>query len=147
KSEAGIQTIAPLAPTALLGQWPLVSFCFSRFIEGCTTLPSLLGWLISGGILILYGVFALALGFRQRFLSPPQLPQIPTIMILKVWGGSLIMPAWIEELLFRCLLIPHPQEGVAGLTLFLWATFSLSLFLIYHPIKRALFLRQGTPLF
>jgi len=140
--------ITPLAPTELLGRWPLISFSFSRLVEATTTWPTRIGWLLSGGILVAYGLIAWFWGMQTRFLSPPHLSSSVTPSIqLRLWVSSLFMPALVEELLFRCLIIPHPQEGVWGVTLLLWSGFSLMLFVLYHPLNARTLYKAGYPTF
>jgi len=139
--------ISPLAPTELLGQWPLLSFSFSRLVEATTTWPTLRGWLVSGLILGGYGLITLAGGKKVGFLSPLRFSAYSQSVQLRIWVGSLIMPALVEELLFRCLLIPHPQEGVWWVTVLLWSGFSLILFVLYHPLNARTFYKAGNPTF
>lgn len=140
--------IEPLAPTELLGRWPLISFSFSRLVEATTTWPTRIGWLLSGGILIAYALIAWFWGMQTRFLAPPHLSSSVALSAqLKVWVSSLFMPAFVEELLFRCLIIPHPQEGVWGVTLLLWSSFSLMLFVLYHPLNARTLYKAGYPTF
>ncbi|WP_299412293.1 CPBP family glutamic-type intramembrane protease [Acaryochloris sp. IP29b_bin.148] len=139
--------ISPLAPTELFGQWPLLSFSFSRLVEATTTLPTPRGWLVSGLILGGYGLIALGWGTQVGFLSSPQFSAYSRSVQLRVWIGSLIMPALVEELLFRSLLIPHPQEGVWEVTVLLWSGLSLMLFVLYHPLNARTFYKAGDPTF
>ncbi len=139
--------ISPLAPTELFGQWPIVSFSFSRLVEATSTLPTLMGWLVSGLLLGGYGLIALTWGKKTGFLSPPQRSAYPRSFQIQIWVGTLAMPALVEELLFRCLLIPHPQEGVWWLTVLLWSGFSLMLFVLYHPLNARTFYKAGDPTF
>lgn len=140
--------ISPLAPTELFGQWPIISFSFSRLVEATTTVPTYTGWLASGLILGGYGLIALVWGLKTGFLSLPYSSSTPShSMQIRVWLSSLIMPALVEELLFRGLLIPHPQEGVGWVTLLLWSGFSLLLFVLYHPLNARTFYKAGDPTF
>lgn len=139
--------ISPLAPTELFGKWPIVSFSFSRLVEGTTTFPTPMGWLVSGLVLGGYGLFAVVWGRKVGFLAPPKFAVHALSVQVKIWVGSLIMPALVEELLFRCLLIPHPQEGVWWVTLLLWSGFSLILFVLYHPLNARTFYKVGNPTF
>lgn len=140
--------IVPLAPTELFGQWPLISFSFSRLIAGATTFPTGLGWVWSGVILIIYGLIAWPWGYQHHFLSTPKsISGISFSTALRLVVRSLFMPALIEELLFRCLLIPHPQEGVWWLTQAAWSGFSLLIFVLYHPLNARTFYKAGNPTF
>lgn len=140
--------IIPLAPTELFGQWPVISFSFSRLVEATTTLPTLSEWLLSGIILMAYGLIALPWGFQTGFLSPPQLsPSVSPFAQIRLWASSLMMPALVEELLFRCLIIPHPREGVWWSSLLLWSSFSLFIFVLYHPLHARTLYKAGYPTF
>lgn len=139
--------ISPLAPTELFGKWPVVSFSFSRLVEATTTVPTPMGWLVSGVILGGYGLFAVVWGRKVGFLAPLKWAAYSPSVQIRLWIGSLIMPALVEELLFRCLLIPHPQEGVWWVTLLLWSGLSLILFVLYHPLNAHTLYKAGDPTF
>jgi predicted Abi (CAAX) family protease len=144
--------IAPLAPTALLGQLeipvtkaPIASILFTR-VFGALNPSNLQGWLITVGIVILYGAIALPIGFSTGFLR------------FNVWSANwlnylllilraLLSPALSEEFVFRVLLIPHPEEGVSWQSWVFWAVLSLFLFIIYHPLNAKSFFRDGSPTF
>ncbi|HEY9729891.1 MAG TPA: CPBP family glutamic-type intramembrane protease, partial [Chroococcales cyanobacterium] len=144
--------IAPLAPTALLGQLeipvtkaPIASILFSR-VFGALRPCDLQGWLITVGILVLYGALALPIGLTAGFL---QLNPWPASWIdrLLLMLRALITPALIEEFVFRVLLIPHPKEGVTWQSWGFWAVLSLFLFIIYHPLNAKTLFRDGFPTF
>ncbi|MGD1872417.1 MAG: type II CAAX prenyl endopeptidase Rce1 family protein [Mastigocoleus sp.] len=152
--------IAPLAPTPLLGEIklpftdiPILTIIINRIL-GAIAFPKLVDWLTGAGILIAYGaiamcftkVIALPLGLDSNFLQ------------LEVWSVSWIrhlvnalqlftMPAFVEELIFRVLLLPHPTEVINWFQWGLWANFALSLFILYHPLNAKTFYKQGYPTF
>lgn len=144
--------IAPLAPTALLGQLeipvtkaPIASILFAR-VFGALGPCKLQGWLITLGILVLYSAIALPIGLATGFLqlNPWSASWLDRVLLML---RALITPALIEEFVFRVLLIPHPQEGVTGQSWTVWAVLSLFLFIIYHPLNAKTFFRDGFPTF
>jgi predicted Abi (CAAX) family protease len=93
-----------------------------------------------------YGALALALGVASGFLSMPmQWP--PLAEALPRLAKLLLMPALVEELLFRVLLIPHPIEGFPWQPLLAWNALSLGLFVLYHPVAARLWYPQARALF
>jgi len=141
--------IQPSAPTILLGRFPAIALPVSRLIAAAMTLPGLRDWLVAAGTLLIYGLIALPLGFRQGFLTWGQ-PLITPLRLQDRIGIALraaIAPALVEELIFRVLLLPHPTAGIAIQTWLLWGMFSLLLFLLYHPLNALTFARFGFPTF
>jgi predicted Abi (CAAX) family protease len=139
--------IFPLAPTILFGQVPIVSTIVLRLWAGISTLPTMSGWLWGWGLLIGYGIIACLIGFRSKFLSvDPQLDKSnwPNLRSL---GHLFLMPALVEEILFRLLLIPHPIETPTSTDTWLWSIISLILFIIYHPLNALTLYPQGKPTF
>jgi predicted Abi (CAAX) family protease len=137
--------VLPLAPTELFGQYVVIPTLFSRLMESLRW-PTTGTVAIALGALVGYGAIALPLGFATQFLRW-QSPPLP-------WGaqGGLVlrllwMPALLEELGFRVLLMPHPTEGVLPQTAVLWAGLSLVLFVVYHPGLALLLYPPGRPTF
>jgi predicted Abi (CAAX) family protease len=142
--------IFPIAPTIVFGQVPIIATLIVRIWAGLVTLPNLGGWLLGLGLLIGYAVIALAIGFRSKFLTfTPEslhswqglLPQI------RSWIALLLMPALVEELVFRLLLIPHPIETAPSLHVYGASLISLILFIGYHPFNARTFYSLGNPTF
>ena len=48
---------------------------------------------------------------------------------------TFVLPALAEELLFRVLLLPHPQEHASDAGRWLWGTLALGLFVASHPLE------------
>jgi predicted Abi (CAAX) family protease len=139
--------IQPLAPTQLLGQYYFIPNTFSRLIESLQW-PDWKGWLIAFGMLLLYGAIALPLGMWQRFLYwDRSWEELSGWQIGQLSLKLLVMPALLEEIVFRIVLIPHPQEGVDGWTTLLWIGLSLLLFILYHPLNALTFYPNGFPTF
>ena len=138
-------TILPLAPTLLFGQIPFISTAIARLIDAITYPLSSEDWYLSLGILLSYSIIIVPIGFKTNFLRW-QLVDISPKRCLQMFQ-LLLMPALIEELVFRVLLLPHPFEGVTRITWIFWLGLSIILFTIYHPINALLFYPQGKNLF
>lgn len=143
--------ITPLAPTVFLGQLslpftdiPVISIMLGRLMAALP-LPSLVGWAIAGGILLVYGAIALPLGFASGFLC------FDFSLRLRLHSHQILwlffLPALVEELIFRVWLLAHPTEAVTTMTWLVWAAISLVLFIIYHPLNALTFYRAGNPIF
>lgn len=139
-------SLAPLAPTILLGQLPLIGTLLARLGDGLfpSPLPENHGWPIA--ILIGYAALALSLGRRSGFL-PRSWRWPPRPQLLRRAMGYLVMPAFVEELLFRGLLLPHPLEGVSPIATAPWIALSTGLFVLYHPLAARLWYPQGRQVF
>ena len=59
----------------------------------------------------------------------------------------MLMPAFLEELLFRALLLPHPLEGVGTASMLAWMALSVGVFVLYHPVAGRFWYRAGRLLF
>ena len=132
-------TILPLAPTELFGQYFFIPTAFSRLIEA-GRVPSMGDWLMTLATAVAYGAIAIPLGLWGKLLSLRNIlgsvrPGQLTVRLLQ----ALLVPAMLEELIFRVLLLPHPTEGVLTTTFMLWATLSLVLFVISHPLQAMIF--------
>ena len=137
---------APLAPTVLLGQVPVLSTVLQRLIDAVTMPLSVRELGITLGILLGYGAISLPLGFRFGFLQRSTAriqPQRLLMGLLKCF----LMPALVEEGLFRIALLPHPLEGTPWSQWLAWASLSLGLFVLYHPFNARTFYPAGNPTF
>lgn len=138
--------IAPVAPTVLLGQFPILSSLVFRSFAGFTTFPDASGWSIVLWTILVYGAIAIPLGVSSGFLQA----SAPTgnlwsllFMAIKV----LIIPVFIEEWLFRVVLLPHSTEGVTLTAWVLSIGLSLLLYVVYHPLKAIGLFPEGYPTF
>ena len=142
-------TIEPLRPTQLLGQYLVIPTVFSRLIEGFR-IPQLQDWGIALAALSIYGAIAWHLGHWWRFFKPTN-PfddlNLTSATLTRSLLRLLILPALLEELIFRVLLLPHPTEAVQSHTLGIWLAISLGLFVIYHPLNALTLYPAGNPTF
>jgi predicted Abi (CAAX) family protease len=139
--------IVPIAPTILFGQIEILSKVVLRFWSGMTTLPKSMGWLSSLGLLLGYGVIALGFGWKTAFLRfDNQFTGFRLDEILFI-GQLFFLPALLEEILFRLLLIPHPIETAIFIDIVQWSIISLVAFIVYHPLNALTFYSAGKPTF
>ncbi len=151
--------IFPIAPTVLFGQLPLLSTIVIRLWAGIVTLPNISGWLTVFGLLSGYSLVALTIGFKSGFLTFDRqfsrgfsrFSMAATKPMLGKNIRSLVhlffLPALLEEILFRLLLIPHPIETAIASDIYIWLMISLGLFIIYHPVNALTFYQPGNPTF
>jgi predicted Abi (CAAX) family protease len=142
--------ITPIAPTILFGQLPILSTSIVRIWAGIVTLPDLSGWLLSLGLVVSYAIVALAIGFRSGFLTfAPVMLNSSRRLWKNIRAGIylFLMPALVEEIGFRLLLIPHPIETAISSDIYLWSIVSLCLFILYHPFNALMFYKLGDPTF
>lgn len=98
------------------------------------TWPDTRGW--RDMLLILLGWFAVALligrsaGFLRWGWSESSVSQL-------IWFGIIasVVPCLIEELVFRVLPLPHPQENTAPWKRWCAASLALLVFIAWHPLN------------
>lgn len=124
-------SIEPIPPTALFGLIPGLSRVALRLARSFAV-P--LSWSLVGAGLLALGAMAIALlpfGLQTGFLrwqGAQASPWRSGLNIIRLF----FLPALIEEILFRVLLLPHPTEGVPTPRWLAWAALSLGLFVLYH---------------
>ena len=138
--------LAPVAPTALLGHLPVVCTLLGRLASGM--FPPLLQdrrW-VSLILLAVYGPLALTTGRASGFLDRPWRWQPPRLLLTRA-ARLLLLPALVEEIVFRVCLIPAPAEGASALETVAWIGLSVGLFVLYHPLAARFWYPPGRPLF
>ncbi|KEF42274.1 MAG: abortive infection protein [Cyanobium sp. CACIAM 14] len=139
-------SLAPLAPTLLLGRLPLIGVPLARLMDALftplTPQSMSLSLLLLGG----YAALAVPLGRRSGFLPLPR-PSLRPLVLVRQAPILLITPALVEEALFRAALLPHPLEGTGAWENTAWGALSLGLFVAYHPLAGRLWYPQGRRLF
>ncbi len=136
----------PIAPTIIFGQYPIVDILFARLVNSLLAALTIKSWLISVGLLIIYGAIAIPLGLKTNFLS-----FTPNLLLTKqgIIGSvrAFFFPALGEEILMRVFLLPHPIERALTSSWLIWAGISLVIFIVYHPFNALTFYRRGNPTF
>ncbi len=110
-----------------------------------STIPDRTDWLVAVMLVLVYTAIALKLGFRSGFLTVDVQTSKP--IIAGVLVGCLLSPGLTEELFFRVLILPHPEENASGLALLFWGGVSLALFVVYHPLNALTFYPEGRSTF
>jgi predicted Abi (CAAX) family protease len=143
--------IFPIAPTQAFGRWAipgtpiaLGAIILARLL-GAINIPHWIDWLIGVASLGIYAAIAIPWGFRQGFLQW-QLWPMTRSQDWKMGAKLFFMPALLEELVFRVLLLPAPFAAtwLGGLG---WSGASLVLFVLYHPLNALTFHKAGNPTF
>ncbi|MGP1387008.1 MAG: CPBP family glutamic-type intramembrane protease [Thainema sp.] len=142
-------TIEPVAPTGVLGQLPVLSVVLDRLLDSSLAPLSWQSWLIWLAMLVAYAAIALPIGFQSGLFNVEieQAAIASPIRTILAIVKRFFFPALVEELVFRIALIPHPSEVVTAITWMGWATLSLGLFVLYHPLLAITLLPVGRPLF
>lgn len=117
-----------------------------RLSEAISTLPTTQNWLYAAGLLLLFTIIALPIGFVSGFLKIEGVKASGKI-IISIIATSFLMPAVTEELFFRVLLFPGNTENASVLMLELWGCISLVLFIAYHPLNAISFFSRGLQTF
>lgn len=138
--------ILPLAPTSLFGNVPVISNAARQLLGSIVLLPKARDWTIFLICLGVYGAIAIPLGLKWGLLCWQPWAKPPWAWA-KLTAFLFFMPALVEEIVFRVLIIPYPT----GLNQF-WPTvglmaLSLILFVAYHPLNARLFYHAARPLF
>jgi predicted Abi (CAAX) family protease len=124
----------------------VIQVIIQRLSAAITTVPDTQGWLYGMGLLFLFTIIALPIGFRWEFLQFEALRatwnDILGIVITSLW-----MPALIEELVFRVLLLPRTTENLPIGLVWFWVGISLVLFIVYHPLNAISFFPSGRDTF
>ncbi|MEB3358215.1 MAG: CPBP family glutamic-type intramembrane protease [Synechococcales bacterium] len=138
-------SIEPVAPTPLLGQLPLVSTVIKRLVNAVLTPLDGRDWLVFLGVLVGYGAIALPIGFKSGLLRLTPTPTSRSLVKGMVY--LFFLPSLMEEVIFRVLLLPHPTTVLLPITWLGWATLSLVLFILCHPLNALTLYPAGRPTF
>lgn len=144
--------IFPIAPTQAFGRWTLPgtqasigAVLFTRLL-GSLKVPSLWDWGVTAGALLIYAAIALPIGLSTGFLriKPWKTTKLHYLLLaLRLF----FLPALVEELVARVLLLPYPRAGVTWQMWTLWAIVSLIGFIAYHPLNAKTLYKPGYPTF
>jgi predicted Abi (CAAX) family protease len=123
--------VEPIPPTTLFGLIPGLGRAVQRFADAFAAWPT--WWMVfwAGVALALYGGLAFAYGRNSGFFEIKNGFGNPVGFVLHA-VRLFFVPALVEEIIFRVVLLPHPKEGVPGWQWLLWAALSLVLFILWH---------------
>ena len=117
-----------------------------RLVGAVKTLPSARTW---GRCALAYAAF-LACAFPVGVVSGllhAGLPDARPAEIAATCLMVLVHPAFVEEMLFRALLLPRNAASARGVPLLLTAGVALALYVASHPLNAMLFRPQALSLF
>lgn len=127
----------------------LKSFFADRFIDlkrGLITVPKGPDILFSLVVFLLYMAVALPLGFCSGFFTIGVLKtHIWVMMALPV--SLFFIPALLEEMFFRGLLLPHRERKISAVPLCFYSLFSIAAFIAWHPLNAMTINPLAYPLF
>jgi predicted Abi (CAAX) family protease len=129
--------LEPIAPTALFGQLPGVSLLLGRLGDSLFPLWQPGGHLAALAVAVVYSVLALALARRSGWFRRP-MPWRTLRRLVPRAMGLFVVPAFVEELLFRGLLLPSLLDGVTPLAMLPWMALSVGLFVVWQELKARL---------
>ena len=84
----------------------------------------------------LFALIAVPLAWGTELITGWQWPGAGSALLLV--GRVLVVPALLEEVVFRALLNPQPSQATLGARLG-WAAFSLFVYVAAHPLSALLF--------
>jgi predicted Abi (CAAX) family protease len=139
-------SIEPLAPTLVLGQIPILATILRRLVDAVFAPLTMASWLQAGLLLGGFTVLVVPPGLHNGFLRW-QRPHGPPASLIAQSAALLVMPAVVEELIFRVALLPHRYEGAAWWELAGWGLLSVGLYVAYHPVAARLWYPAGRGVF
>ena len=124
----------------------LIPLLWNRLVEAVMVPFAPLQLLIVLGLLGLYGLLALPMAWGSGLLRRPW-RQLTRRRWLRLGASLVLMPALLEEGIFRVLLLPRALLDLAPLSQATWAALSVGLFVLYHPLSGRLWYAPGRRLF
>jgi len=118
----------------------------SRIVLSFATMPSRRQWLETAALLIAFALIALPIGFVGGLLSFKPAPE-PLASLATFAAVAFFVPSLFEETLFRALLLPQASERRSVSQLIWYASLSVVLFVLGHPLAACLFAPAARPLF
>jgi len=103
-------------------------------------LPASRDWGVAGLAFLAFAAAALGFGFATGFFRFEPTGQASTMRALAV---AFVLPALLEEVVFRGPLIWLAQRAVTGGRLVLASALSLALFVLWHPLNASLLLTEA----
>ena len=110
------------------------------------TKPSKADIIFSVTVALIYAAIALPVGLLTGFLKIHVL-QMSTLTMVTLPVSLLVMPSFLEELLFRALMLPHKtRKNTAKKQVFL-SLFSIFAFIAWHPLNAMTINAAAYPIF
>ena len=117
-----------------------------RIAAALTTIPGRRTWGRCALAYLIFLIVAIPLGLLTGLLHPSA-PAIPAVQILTTALVLFVHPAFVEEFIFRVLLLPRDVMTVSRGRLVVLVVVSLSLYVASHPLNAILFRPQARAVF
>jgi predicted Abi (CAAX) family protease len=121
-------------------------FILNRITQAFSILPSRKTWIFSLGLLVLFAVLIVPVGFNSKFLTFEPV-HLSWLTVIRFIGLTLIAPAIVEETFYRVILLPHKSERTTFRSKCIWGSISLITYIIGHPLNAVTFYPSGFPTF
>jgi len=124
----------------------LITLLLDRLAAALTAPFAMAQLLIVLALVGLYGLVVIPLALASGLLRTPWrrlTPQAWLPLALRL----MVMPALLEESIFRILLLPSPQLDLDLTGRVAWAALSVGLFVMYHPLAGRFWYPEGRELF
>lgn len=115
-----------------------------RRLESLTRLPTQKEWGEACLAACLFAFVAVPLASKSDFINGWQWPGLGSALLL--FGRVLVVPALLEEVVFRALLNPPPGRATLKVRLG-WGAFSLCVYVAAHPLSALLFRPSAVDVF
>ena len=109
-----------------------------RVVEALTTIPDRRAWT---RCVLVYGIFllcAVPIGLTTGLLHPG-LSHAPAVAIVTGSLLALVHPAFVEELIFRVILLPRNPATMQRAKLAVITVVALALYVVSHPLNAIIF--------
>lgn len=115
-------------------------------LAALTTIPDRRTWGTCAIAYLIFLIVAIPLGLLTGLVHPSA-PAIPTVQIITTAVVLFVHPAFVEELVFRVLLLPRNAAAVSRGRLVTLVVVSLTLYVASHPLNAILFRPQARVVF
>ena len=117
-----------------------------RVVAALKTIPDRRAWSRCAIVYFVFLICAAPIGVLTGLIHPAAPALAPTVLV----GASLLVllhPAFVEEFVFRVLLLPRAPAAMPRGRLIAVTAFSLALYVVSHPLNAMLFRPQAAAVF
>ena len=117
-----------------------------RVVAALTTIPDARTWGRCALAYVIFLICGLPVGLLTGLLHV-SVPHVAPAVVLSTSAIALVHPAFVEELIFRVLLLPREPRSMRRGRLIVVAGIALALYVASHPLNAILFRPQLRSLF
>ncbi len=117
-----------------------------RVTYAFSIIPPIKTWIFAFRLLVIFALIILPLGFISNFLSL-EFVHLPGLTVSRFLVLTLVVPALVEEMFFRVILLPHKSESTTFRIKCFWGSISLTSYIFQHPLNAVTFYPSGFPTF